>query len=162
MSSDAGQPRSGGLYFEEFFVGLEVTSPARTITETDVVNFAALSGDWNQLHTDVEFAKGTLFGQRIAHGLLVLSIASGLVVRLGVIEGTADAFRELHWKFRAPVFIGDTVHLVAKVTQTRAYRRLNNGMVTLELKVINQRDEVVHQGTWLALVRCRPEEEPTE
>jgi acyl dehydratase len=162
MSSQGDLPRTGGLYFEEFFVGLEVTSPARTITETDVVNFAALSSDWNQLHTDVEFARTTPFGQRIAHGLLVLSIASGLVVRIGVIEGTAEAFRELQWRFRAPVFIGDTVHLVAKVTKTRAYPRLNNGMVTLELKVLNQRNEIVQQGTWLALVRSRPAEDAAE
>lgn len=162
MNSNTGIPGSGGLYFEEFHVGFEVTSPARTITETDVVNFAALSGDWNQLHTDVEFAKGTPFGQRIAHGLLVLSIASGLVVRLGVIEGTVEAFRELHWKFRAPVFIGDTVHLVAKVTNTRSYPRLGIGMVTLELKVINQRDELVHQGEWLALVKGLPNEPAAE
>jgi acyl dehydratase len=156
MTRNADLPRSGGLYFEEFYEGLEVSSSARTITETDVVNFAALSGDWNQLHTDAEFAKDTPFGQRIAHGLLVLSIVGGLVARMGTIEGTVEAFRELQWKFRAPVFIGDTVHLVARVVNTRAYPRLNNGMVTLELKVINQRDQVVHQGTWLALVRSRP------
>lgn len=148
-----------GLYFEDFAVGYRVTSPGRTITEADVVGFAALSGDWNQLHTDSEFARTTAFGQRIAHGLLILSIASGLIVRLGVLEGTAEAFRELHWKFRGPVFIGDTVHLEAQVSGKRAFPRLGNGMVTLEVSVVNQRQEVVQKGIWQALVRSRPEED---
>ena len=159
MTAPADLPPMRGMYFEEFTVGQEVTSAARTITETDVVNFAALTGDWNQLHTDAEFAKTTPFGQRVAHGLLILSIASGLITRLGVVEGTAEAFRELRWKFRGPVFIGDTVHLVATVTDTRPLPRLSNGMVTLEASVVNQRDEVVQKGTWHMLVRCRPAED---
>jgi 3-hydroxybutyryl-CoA dehydratase len=154
-TADACAP-ARGLYFEEFAIGQKATSPARTITETDVVSFAALSGDWNQLHTDAEFAKTTPFGQRIAHGLLILSIASGLMVRLGVIEGTAEAFRELSCKFRAPVFIGDTIHLEATVTDTRAVRRQGNGLVTLEVEVINQRGEIVQKGAWQVLVRARP------
>ena len=156
MTPPTDQPLTRGLYFEEFTVGHKVTSLARTITETDVVNFAALTGDWNQLHTDAEFAKTTIFGQRVAHGLLILSIASGLIGRLGVIEGTAEAFRELRWKFRGPVFIGDTIHVVARVTETRALPRLGNGMVTLEVSVINQRGEVVQKGTWQVLVKSRP------
>lgn len=156
MTQATDQAPTRGRYFEEFEVGFEATTPARTITETDVVNFAALTGDWNPLHTDVEFARTTVFGQRIAHGLLVLSIASGLITRLGLIEGTAEAFRELSWKFRAPVFIGDTIHAVATVTETRPLPRLNSGMVILEVSVINQRGEVVQKGTWQALVKSRP------
>ena len=156
MTSPTDQPLTRGLHFEEFTVGHKVTSLARTITETDVVNFAALTGDWNQLHTDAEFAKTTIFGQRVAHGLLILSIASGLIGRLGVIEGTAEAFRELRWKFRGPVFIGDTIHVTATVTETRPLPRLGNGMVTLEVSVINQRGEVVQKGTWQVLVKSRP------
>jgi len=156
VTSPTDQPLTRGLHFEEFTVGHKVTSLARTITETDVVNFAALTGDWNQLHTDAEFAKTTIFGQRVAHGLLILSIASGLIGRLGVIEGTAEAFRELRWKFRGPVFIGDTIRLVARVTETRPLPRLGNGMVTLEVSVINQRGEVVQKGTWQVLVKSRP------
>lgn len=152
---DAPAP-ARGLYFEEFAIGQKATSPARTVTETDVVGFAALSGDWNQLHTDAEFAKATPFGQRIAHGLLILSIASGLMVRLGVIEGTAEAFRELSWKFRAPVFIGDTIHLETTVSELRAFRRLGNGMVTLDVQVINQRGEIVQKGAWQVLIKARP------
>jgi len=156
MTQPTEQPLSRGLYFEELTLGFEVTSPARTITEADVVNFAALTGDWNPLHTDAEFAKTTMFGQRIAHGLLILSIASGLVARLGLLDGTVEAFRELRWKFRAPVFIGDTIRLTATVTETRPMPRLNSGVVTLEISVLNQRGEVVQKGTWQALVKCRP------
>jgi len=157
MTAPTKQPPVRGRYFEEFEVGFTVTTPARTITETDVVNFAALSADWNQIHSDAEFSESTIFGQRVAHGLLVLSIASGLITRVGVIEGTVDAFRELRWKFRGPVFIGDTIHVTATVLETRPMRRLGNGMVILEVAVINQRGEVVQKGPWQALVRCRPE-----
>ena len=83
-----------GMYFEEFAAGQTVITPGRTVTEADVVAFAGLSGDFNQLHTDAEFAKTTPFGQRVAHGLCVLSIVSGLAAQTGVMEGTVLAFRE--------------------------------------------------------------------
>ena len=100
MSKQAFESR--GRYFEEFAVGDILTTPARTITEADVVNFAALSGDWNQLHTDAEYAKETPFGTRIAHGLLGLTVASGLGARLGFIEGTAEAFLKRSSLFFTP------------------------------------------------------------
>src|SRR5215213_87218 len=103
--------RPMGLYFEEFQVGDSVTSSTRTITETDIVNFAALSGDWNLIHTDAEYSKNHPFGQRVAHGLLILSIASGLAVRLGFLEETTLAFRSVEWKMQRPVIIGDTIHI---------------------------------------------------
>ena len=98
-----------GRYFEEFQVGDVVVSAGRTITEADIVAFAGLSGDYTQIHTDAEFSRQGMFGQRVAHGLLLLSIASGLTARLGLIEGTALAFRELTWKFSLPLFIGDSI-----------------------------------------------------
>ncbi len=100
-----------GLYFEEFEVGRGIETPGRTVTEADIVAFAALSGDWTAIHVDREYAAGTPFGERIAHGLLVLSIASGLAVRQGFIEDTIMAFRSVEWKFSLPVKIGDTVHV---------------------------------------------------
>jgi len=100
-----------GMCFEDFAIGDTGTSVGRTVTETDIVNFAALSGDWNQIHTDVEFAAGTMYKERIAHGLLVLSIASGLAVRMGFMEGTVQAFMGLDWQFRGPTKIGDTVRV---------------------------------------------------
>lgn len=84
---------SRGLYFEEFEVGQRIISTGRTVTENDIVTFAGLSGDYNQIHTDSEFSKNTPFGQRVAHGLLGISIASGLAMRTGVLEGTVLAFR---------------------------------------------------------------------
>lgn len=150
-----GRPQ--GRYYEEIEVGEIFESPARTMTETDVVMFAGLSGDYNQLHTDVEFAKSTRFGERIAHGLLVLSVASGLVTRLGFIEGTVQAFMGLDWKFRAPVLIGDTVRVQVEVRRKRPMPTLDGGFVFLEVVVINQRDEVVQKGTWNALLKSVPE-----
>lgn len=150
-----------GMYYEEMEVGLEVASPGRTVTETDVVLFAGLSGDYNQLHTDAEFARGTIFGQRIAHGLLGLSIASGLASRLGFIESTAIAFMGLDWKFKAPVLIGDTISLVARVARKREVRRLGGGIVVFQVSLKNQRGETVQEGEWTILIKSRAAAEAT-
>lgn len=144
-----------GRTFEEFTVGDAVESPARTITESDVVLFAGLSGDYNPLHTDAEYAKGTIFGTRVAHGLLGLSVASGLAWRTGFLEGTAEALIGVDWKFRAPIRIGDTIRLRAEVSQKREMARLGGGFVTFTVTLLNQRDEVVQKGTWTVLVRGR-------
>jgi acyl dehydratase len=145
-----------GLYFDEYQVGQSITSQGRTVTEADVVAFAALSGDWNPMHTDAEFASEHPFGQRVAHGLLVLSIASGLAVRLGFLEETALAFREIgDWKFGLPVYFGDTVRVQATVTETKEMPRLGGGLVTLKVQILNQNDKVVQRGTWGVLVRGR-------
>jgi 3-hydroxybutyryl-CoA dehydratase len=147
-----------GLYFEEYEVGQSITSQGRTVTEADVVAFAALSGDWNPMHTDAEFAAEHPFGQRVAHGLLVLSIASGLAVRLGFLEETVLAFREIgEWKFSLPVYFGDTVRVRATVNQTKPMPRLGGGLVTLKVQILNQDDKVVQRGTWGVLVRGQEE-----
>ncbi|MDI9548303.1 MAG: MaoC/PaaZ C-terminal domain-containing protein [Chloroflexota bacterium] len=149
--------RSTGLYFEEFSPGDQVVSMGRTITEADIVNFAALSGDWNLIHTDAEYSQGQLFGQRVAHGLLILSIASGLSVRLGFMEETILAFRSIgEWRFQRPVFIGDTVRVRLTVDETKAMPRLGGGLVTFKVDVLNQKDEVVQRGTWEMLVKAQP------
>jgi len=149
-------PRPRGRYFEEFEIGYKIETAARTITETDVVLFAGISGDYNQLHTDAEFAQETLFGERVAHGLLGLSIASGLVWRLGLIEGTVQAFTALEWKFRGPIKIGDTIRVRVKVRQKKAMSRLGGGFVVFDVAVLNQRDETVQKGTWKALIKSAP------
>ena len=152
------QPR--GKYFEEFEVGMVFYSTGRTITESDIVTFAGLSGDYNQIHTDAQFAAATPYGQRIAHGLLVTSIASGLIMQSGIIEGTTLAFREIgNWKFAKPTYIGDTVHVEAEVKSTKALRRLGGGAVEIALSVINQNDEVVMKGVWTVLILSRPADE---
>lgn len=144
-----------GMYFEDFEPGLEIHTNARTITETDVVNFAGLSGDFNFIHTDAEGARQTPYGQRIAHGMLVASIASGLAVQQGFIDGTTLAFRELTWKFTKPVLIGDTIQVKIKVIETKAMAQLGGGLVTFETRVVNQRDELVHKGEWRMLIKSR-------
>ncbi len=145
-----------GMYFEEFEVGQTVTSVGRTVTEADVVGFAALSGDWNQMHTDAAYAAQHPFGQRVAHGLLCMSIASGLVMRLGFLEGTALAFREISdWKFSLPVFFGDTIRVRATVAGTKPMRRLGGGLVSVKVEILNQDDQVVQRGTWGVLVQSR-------
>ncbi len=149
--------RPHGLYFEEFIIGDQTESVGRTITEADVVNFAGLSGDYNLIHTDAEYSRGHMFGQRVAHGLLVLSIASGLAVRLGFMEDTILAFRGLEWKFAAPVFIGDTIRLRVTVETVKPMPRLGGGLVTLKMEVINQKHEVVNRGAWDVLCRSRGE-----
>jgi 3-hydroxybutyryl-CoA dehydratase len=149
------QDRPRGLYFEEFEEAVDLVSPGRTITETDIQLFAGLTGDYTQIHTNVEFSKDTVFGQRVAHGLLGLSIASGLGARLGFIEGTAVALREISWKFTGPIFIGDTIHLKVVVSHKKAMPRLGMGLVTFDASLINQKDEVVQKGQWKALIQSQ-------
>ncbi len=149
------QPR--GMYFEDFEIGQQIVTAGRTITEADIVAFAGLSGDYNQLHMDAEFAKQTAFGQRIAHGLLVTSIASGLAAQTGILEGTTIAFREIRdWKFAKPVFIGDTIHVVLEVIATKAMRRLGGGVVDIKVDIRNQHDETVIRGVWSVIMASRP------
>lgn len=153
MSADHNEPR--GRYFEEFETGQRIVTAGRTITESDIVRFAGLSGDFNQIHTDAAYAAEWLFGERIAHGLLILSVASGLAVQTGMIEGTVLAFRELDWKFSKPVTIGDTVHVLLTVTDTKPLPRLGGGNVFMKVEVANQRGEVVHRGNWTMLVKSK-------
>ena len=155
MSPFPGMPR--GMYFEEFETGQIVQTPGRTITETDIVHFAGLSGDFNQIHVDAAFSEKSFFGKRVAHGLLILSIASGLAGQTGLMGGTVIAFREINeWKFLKPVFIGDTVHAELEVRETKELRRIGGGAVSLEVRVINQAEEIVMKGMWTALITSRP------
>jgi acyl dehydratase len=148
--------RPPGRYFEDFTVGDKVISHGRTVTEADIVAFAALTGDYNPLHCDAEYAKSTIFGERIAHGLLGLAIAQGLIERLGFIAGTIEAFLGLEWKFRGPIKIGDTIHVEAQVARKKEMPRLGGGIIVLEVAVLNQRDETVQKGQWTALIKSKP------
>jgi acyl dehydratase len=144
-----------GLYFEELEVGQKMTSRGRTITEADIVNFAGVSGDYNPIHTDADFASKTPFGQRIAHGMLGLSAATGQAYALGFMERTVIAFMGLEWKFRAPVLIGDTITVNIEVTEKKDAKRMGGGLVTLDIKVVNQRGEVTQKGEWTVLVAMK-------
>jgi len=139
-------------YFEDFHVGQAFVTKARTVTEADVVNFASLSWDTNQLHTDKEFAKKTVFGERIAHGMLGIVIHSGLSQMLGLMEGTILAFMGMTWNFHLPIKIGDTVHVVQRVKEMRETSKKDRGVLTFEKELINQKGEVVQTGTTTVLL----------
>lgn len=141
------------IYFEDLAPGMEAESPARTMTEADIVNFSGLSGDFNIIHTDAEFAKETPFGQRIAHGLLGLSMASGLVARSpGAERHRLVAFLGMTWDFKNPVLIGDTIRVKQCVAEMRPSK--SNplfGVVIYDASVVNQRGEVCQTGQWKVL-----------
>lgn len=144
-----------GMWFEDLAEGFSGRSPARTVTDHDIIAFAGLSGDYNPLHTDDTYAAATPFGHRIAHGVLGLSIATGLAARMNIIDGTTLAFLGLDWKFRKPVFAGDTVHLEIEVTETKLARALGGGLVTFGIKLINQSGDIVQRGRWDILLKSR-------
>jgi acyl dehydratase len=148
-----------GSYFEDLEVGQVLTSPGRTLGEHDIAAFAGLSGDYNPLHTDARFAEATPFGGRIAHGLLGLAIAGGLAARLNIIDGTAQAFTGLEWRFRRPVRAGDTIYVEIAVGAKKAMPSSGGGLVTFQVKLLNQAGEVVQRGSWDILLRGRPASE---
>jgi acyl dehydratase len=161
MSQEKSLRVRQGLYFEEFEVGQSITSVGRAVTEADVVGFAALTGDWTAIHTDAVYAARHPFGQRVAHGLLGLSIASALAARLGFIEGTVLALREIRdWKFSLPIYLGDTIHIRATVHETRPMPRLGGGLVSFKVEIINQDDQVIQRGTWVLLIESAAPEQP--
>jgi acyl dehydratase len=143
------------LYFDDVAVGQQWESPGRTVTEADIVHFAGVSGDFNPIHTDHHFAAQTPFRRPIAHGLLTLAVASGLMQHCPAMRTVA--FLEIRdWRFLAPVFPGDTVRcrstLVAKELRGRGKR----GAVVWKREILNQEDKVVQEGTIVTLVECRP------
>ena len=140
-------------YFDDFRVGeIEITR-ARTITETDIVNFAALTGDWYPLHSDAEYSKKGPFGERIAHGLLVLSIANGL---MPLYEMAIVAFYGMDKvRFTAPTKIGDTIHVELEVTDMQDKGEIG-GVITLKESVKNQRGEVVAVSSKKVMLAKKP------
>jgi acyl dehydratase len=145
-----------GLYFEEIEIGRTMITRARTITEADLVQFAGLTGDYNPMHTDAEYMKGSQFGQRVAHGMLTLSYAVGQAYQLGFMERTVIAFRGLNMKFSLPVFIGDTLHVELTVREKQEMRRMGGGWVTLDVKIVNQEGKTVQSGDWTVLLALKP------
>ena len=147
-----------GKHFDELEIGNEFLTVSRTVTEVDIVNFCGVSGDFNQLHTDIEFAARTPFGQRIAHGMCGLSIASGCINRSGLIEGTTVAFKGIKdWAFKKPIFINDTIYVKIRVIDKRESKKPDRGLISFWMEVINQRDEIVMEGQWDVLMSRRPE-----
>ncbi|MBS1812290.1 MAG: MaoC family dehydratase N-terminal domain-containing protein [Acidobacteria bacterium] len=147
-----------GKYFEDFVVGEESISGGRTITEADIVNFAGLTGDWYELHTNKEWAAKGPFGQRIAHGALIFSIATGLALRIDPPSDGLMAFYGLdHLRFVKPVFIGDTIHVKQAVID-KTERNEMSGVVTLRTEVIKQDDQVAVSYTAKVLYKRRIQE----
>jgi acyl dehydratase len=142
-------------YFEDIQVGDEYLSPGRTVTEADIVAFAGLSGDYNVLHTDAEFMKSSIFGERIAHGLLGLSISSGLGTRAVPRPFATLAFLGLRWRFKAPIRIGDTIKVRLRVTDKRETSKPDRGIVLIQRHVLNQRGEVVQEGDTELMIERR-------
>ncbi len=151
-----------GLTFDEFEVGARYISQGRTVTEADVVAFAGLSGDFNPLHTNAEFGRQTPFGERIAHGMLIVAMATGMANWTGIFEGTTLALMEQVIRYKGAVKFGDTVHLELEVLDKRETSKPDRGVVRFAARVRNQRDEVVVDGEWTLLMRReRPKETVT-
>lgn len=146
------------LWFDDLDVGRRWSSPTRTITEADVGNFAGLTGDHFPLHTSEEYAKRTEFGTRIAHGLLGLTFAHGLMwARSGELDDSALAFLGIDdWKFLRPINFGDTLRVEYEVVALRASTsRPDRGIVDFAVTVLNQHGDAIQRGTKTLLIARR-------
>jgi 3-hydroxybutyryl-CoA dehydratase len=141
------------LYFDDFNIGDEIITPRRTITEADIVLFAGLSGDFNPLHIDEEFAKATPFGTRVAHGLLSVSAITGLQSSMGIVNGSTLAMLEISWKFKKGVIAGDTIYAKLVVSEKRETSKSDRGVLVRHVYVYNQRNEVVQEGDLVLLMK---------
>ena len=148
------------IYFEDFQVGQEWTSPSRTITEADVTLFAMLSGDYDEIHTSEEWAKhSSAYKTRIAHGMLGMCIIEGLKKRIPDFAGTRYvASLEYTWKFTGPIFLGDTVHLKIRISKMRESKsKPDRAIIWENVQMINQRGEVVQEGEHSLMIWRRPQ-----
>jgi acyl dehydratase len=142
-----------GKCIEEFQEGQVDESRARTITETDVVQFSWISGDVNPMHTDAVHSAKSPIGQRIAHGALGLSVATGLSASLGYLDGTAIAALGIdEWKFLKPIYFNDTIRLRATVVSARPTSKPDRGVLVRRMELLNQHDEVVQTGLMTTMV----------
>jgi acyl dehydratase len=144
-----------GKNFDEFVVGEEYVTPSRTLTETDIVLFAAMSGDYNELHTSETFGKETQFGKRIGHGLLGLAVSHGLFFRLGLVEGTAIAFLGLEsWNFEAPFFIGDTIRVKIRVAEKKESKsKPDRGIVKFFFEIVKEPGQRIQSGYKILMIK---------
>jgi acyl dehydratase len=140
-------------YFDDFVLNEKYIMPSRTVTETDVMLFAGLTGDYNLLHTDEEFAKQTIFKTRLAHGLLGLSLGMGLFQRMGFMQRTGIAYLGIEsWKFTGPIRLGDTIRSEVTVVEKKETSKPDRGIVKLDMVIFNQNGEVVQKGTHSIMV----------
>jgi acyl dehydratase len=142
------------LYYEDLAEGQKFTSPARTVTETDLVSFAMLSGDWNPIHTNQEFAEETYYGKRVVHGVFGISMMTGLLDRTGLFDGSAIAMLGIKdWAFKGPIFVGDTIHFEMEIVSKRLTSNEDRGIVDRKFSLINQRGETVQEGNIAIMLR---------
>ena len=153
---DHSQRHLRGLWFEDLQPGFSIHSPRRTITEADIVAFAGLSGDFNPLHVDETAARRTTFRGRIAHGLLIQSVASGLINQTGAFHGTLMALIEMRIRYLSPVRAGDTIGVVLTVESVDPDPAVKRGWVELDALVTNQKGESVIEGGWKIISKRRP------
>ncbi|MCD6186182.1 MAG: MaoC family dehydratase N-terminal domain-containing protein [Deltaproteobacteria bacterium] len=147
-------------YFEDLQLGDQDQTAGRTITEADIVNFAGLSGDFNPIHMDQVFAEKTFFKKRIAHGILVFSIASGLFTQCEMntfMKKSVIALMEIKWKFLKPVFIGDTIHLEVEIIEKKKTSKPDRGIVLVKRTVLNQDGDAVQEGDVIMMIKRKPE-----
>lgn len=149
------EPR--GRYYEDFEVGDELISPARTVTNTDIVNFACLSGDFNEVHTNFEYCKTTQFGEPIAHGPLVYAIMGGLQYASGVNDGTLIALLQIdQWRMIDAVKHGDTIRLFSTVLEKTETSKPDRGIITFRRQCIKQDGKVAQEMIAKLLYRRKP------
>jgi acyl dehydratase len=135
-----------GLYFEDFSVGQVLETPARTITSTDIVNFACLSGDFNEVHTNFEYCKTLPFGEPIAHGPLVYAVMGGLNYASGVNHGTLIALLQIDkWRMLSPVKHGDTIFMRSKVIAKNETQKTDRGIVVFHRECVKQDGSIAQE-----------------
>ncbi|MFI5280608.1 MAG: MaoC/PaaZ C-terminal domain-containing protein [Gemmatimonadales bacterium] len=145
-----------GLYYEDLEIGREFRTAARKVTEADVRAFAELTGDKNPIHLDRAFAAKTVFGEPVAHGILGLALAAGLLSQLEITRDTLVALVGLEWRFRAPVRYGDSIAARLRVSARRETWKKDRGLVTFAVEVVNAGEEVVQEGELVELVQRKP------
>jgi len=146
-----------GLYWEDFETGSIFKTPARTITSTDIVNFACLTGDFNEVHTNWEYCKTTAFGEPVAHGPLVYGIMGGLQYASGINDGTLLALLQIDaWKMLVPVKHGDTLHAEATVVDRKPTSKPDRGTVKMQRRFVRHDGTVVQQMEVTLLYKRRP------
>jgi acyl dehydratase len=155
MQQNTGGRPVQGLWFEDFRRDEVRTSAGRTITESDVLNFAGLTGDFSEVHTNREYMSRSSFGEPIAHGLLGLSVAQGLCWRSNYTDGTGIAsLGWTEWMFHAPILIGDTLHTRWWLIEKRESKsRPDAGIITEHVELRNQRNETVQSGLHITMVK---------
>lgn len=142
------------LYYSDITDSFILETPSRTISEADIMLFAGLTGDYNELHTSITFAEKTSFNERIAHGMLTLSMANGLYMRTGLFEQSTVANLGIkEWKFVKPVKIGDTIFVRISLHDKHLTSRPERGVVNWQIDVLNQHEEVVASGIWTKMIR---------